>query len=106
MPGRQHIHNRMQVSLPVGRQGTNAACGTRPQINSARSGGTKNKYRHYGRSFESLVLPQANKSPTVMEISPIRAEVANIFPYWINKVICFPENDFYALFFNFDFIKK
>ncbi len=41
-----------------------------------------------------------------MEISPIRAEVANIFPYWINKVICFPENDFYALFFNFDFIKK
>ncbi len=27
LPGRQHIHNRMQVSLPVGRQGANAAYG-------------------------------------------------------------------------------
>ncbi len=27
LPGRQHIHNRVQVSLPVGRQGANAAYG-------------------------------------------------------------------------------
>ncbi|WP_436415588.1 hypothetical protein [Petrimonas sp.] len=55
--------------------------------------------RHFGRRFGEFALPQANKSPTVMKMSPIRAGTANTVLYQLDKIICFLENNFDVLFF-------
>ena len=68
-------------------------------ISRAERGTAYSLCRHFGRRFGEFALPQANKSPTVMKMSPIRAGTANTVLYQLDKIICFLENNFDVLFF-------
>ena len=65
----------------------------------AERGTAYSSCRHFGRRFGWCSLPQANKSPTVMKMSPVRAGTANTVLYQLDKIICFLENNFDVLFF-------